>query len=47
MPPKKADPKGKAGAGKTSQKAKPAGSGGKAKKKKWSKVCSYSLILYQ
>merc|ERR1712019_228157 len=37
MPPKKADPKGKAGAGKTSQKAKPAGSGGKAKKKKWSK----------
>merc|ERR1712048_876235 len=37
MPPKKADPKGNAGAGKTSQKAKPAGSGGKAKKKKWSK----------
>merc|ERR1712059_9562 len=35
MPPKKVDPKAKAPA--KSQKAKPAGSGGKAKKKKWSK----------
>merc|ERR1711931_468449 len=35
MPPKKPDPKGKTPA--KSQKAKPAGSGGKAKKKKWSK----------
>merc|ERR1712189_125586 len=35
MPPKKPDPKGKTPA--KSQKPKPAGSGGKAKKKKWSK----------
>merc|ERR1712083_1221844 len=35
MPPKKADPKGKTPA--KAQKPKPAGSGGKAKKKKWSK----------